>query len=193
MTEQTKTVIPVALLDANVLYPAPLRDTLMYLAVTVPVPVRWSQQIQTEWTQRLLEARPELDPDRLERTVRRMNQAVPEALVTGFEPLISELDLPDENDRHVLAAAIHAGASLIITANLKDFPRARLQKYGLKALKPDDFIMDLIKVAPQAVLEAIRMQRANLKNPPVTAPEFLGTLEQQGLKRVVEWLRQHKL
>ena len=193
MTDQAKKNIPVALLDANVLYSAPLRDALMYLAVTVPVPVRWSHQIQTEWTRHLLEARPELDPSRLERTVQHMDRAIPKALVTGFEPLISELDLPDENDRHVLAAAIHGGASVIVTANLKDFPRVRLQKYGMKALKPDDFIIDLIAVAPQPVLEAIHLQRANLKNPPATVPEFLGTLEQQGLRRVVEWLRQHKL
>ena len=125
--------------------------------------------------------------------MQHMDRAVPKALVTGFEPLISELDLPDENDRPVLAAAIHGGASVIVTANLKDFPRIRLQKYGIKALKPDDFIMDLIEVAPQAVLEAIRMQRANMKNPPATVPEFLGTLEKQGLRRVVAWLRQRKL
>ena len=185
MTDQAKKVIPVALLDANVLYSAPLRDALMYLAVTVPVPVRWSHQIQTEWTRHLLEARPELDPSRLERTVQHMDRAVPKALVTGFEPLISELNLPDENDRHVLAAAIHGGASVIVTANLKDFPRIRLQKYGIKALKPDNFIMDLIEVAPQAVLETIRIQRANLKNPPAKVPEFLSTLEGQGLRRAV--------
>lgn len=193
MAEQAKRpIIPVTLLDANVLYPAPLRDTLMYLAVTVPVRVKWSQQIQIEWTRRLLEARPELDPVRLERTVRRMNQAVPSALVTGFEPLIEQLELPDLNDRHVLAAAIHAGASVIVTANIKDFPRARLQRYGVVAQKPDAFIMDLIRLAPKPVLEAIRLQRANLKNPSVTALEFLSTLEQQGLIGVAAWLRSHR-
>jgi hypothetical protein len=181
--------LPVALLDANVLYPAPLRDTLMHLAVNVPVPVRWSAQIQAEWTRRLLEARPDLNPTRLERTVQQMNRAVPTALVAGFEPLIEQLDLPDLNDRHVLAAAIHGGTSVIVTNNIKDFPSAVLRKHGLVARKPDPFIMGLIEQAPKAVLEAIRLQHANLKSPPATKPEFLQTLESQGLKEVVTWLR----
>ena len=181
--------IPVALLDANVLYPAPLRDTLMHLAVNVPVAVRWSAQIQAEWTRRLLEARPDLNPNRLERTVQQMNRAVPLALVTGFEPLIEQLDLPDLNDRHVFAAAIHGGASVIVTNNIKDFPSAVLRKNGLVARRPDPFIMGSIEQAPKAVLEAIRLQHANLKNPPASKPDFLQTLESQGLKEVVAWLR----
>jgi predicted nucleic acid-binding protein len=181
--------LPVALLDANVLYPAPLRDTLMHLAVNVPVSVRWSAQIQAEWTRRLLEARPDLNPNRLERTVQQMNRAVPTALVTGFELLIEQLDLPDVNDRHVLAAAIHGGASVIVTNNIKDFPNAVLRKYGLVARKPDSFIMGLVEQAPKAVLEAIRLQHANLKNPPATKPDFLQTLQSQGLKEMVAWLR----
>ena len=51
-----------------------------------------------------------------------MDEHVPDCLVTGYEPLISGLSLPDADDRHVLAAAIHVGASLIITYNLSDFP-----------------------------------------------------------------------
>jgi predicted nucleic acid-binding protein len=184
--------LPVALLDANVLYPAPLRDTLMHLAVNVPVPVRWSEQIQAEWTRRLLEARPDLNPIRLERTVQQMNRAVPAALVTGFEPLIEQLDLPDVNDRHVLAAAIHGGASVIVTNNIKDFPSAVLRKHGLVARKPDPFIMGLVEQAPKAVLEAIRLQHANLKNPPASKPDFFQTLESQGLKEMVAWLRERR-
>ena len=52
-----------------------------------------------------------------------MDRHFPDALVVGFEPLIDGLTLPDADDRHVLAAAIRGQADVIITQNLKDFPR----------------------------------------------------------------------
>jgi predicted nucleic acid-binding protein len=184
---------PIALLDANVLYPAPLRDSLMHLAVTVPLEVRWTETIQQEWVTNLLEARPNLELARLERTVQQMNKALPNALVHGYESLIAGLALPDLDDRHVLAAAIHGGAKIIVTNNLKDFPQRHLKQWGIKACNPDVYIMEVIEAAPQAVLHAFKLQRANLKNPAVGVSEFLATLGLQGLQQVVHWLRQHKL
>lgn len=95
----------VVIYDACVLYPAPLRDLLMRLATTGLFAARWTSLIHDEWTRSLLSRRPEL-ADKLSRTVELMNQAVPDALVTGHEPLIEGLTLPDPDDRHVLAAAI---------------------------------------------------------------------------------------
>jgi hypothetical protein len=92
--------------DACVLFPAPLRDLLMRIAHAVLVRARWSETILDECFRNILIVRPELDPQVLARTRQLMNTAVADCVVVGFEPLVEGLDLPDPNDRHVLAAAI---------------------------------------------------------------------------------------
>ena len=119
--------------DACVLYPAPLRDFLMRLALTDLYRARWTDMIHDEWTRNVLKQRPDLKAEDLERTRSLMNAHVRDSLVTGFEHLIPAVELPDADDRHVVAAAIHGGASLIVTFNLKDFPSERLKPYNLAA------------------------------------------------------------
>ena len=109
--------------DACVMYPAPLRSFLMYLAVTGIYRARWTEQIHDEWIRNLLNNRPDLDPDKLQRTRELMNTNVPGAVVSGYEPLIGGLSLPDPDDCHVVAAAIQTRAEAIITFNLKDRPK----------------------------------------------------------------------
>lgn len=179
----------VALLDANVLYPAPLRDTLMHLAVARSYRPKWSALIHEEWIRNLLLNRPDLSRATLEGTRDAMQSAIPDALVEGFEPLIPTLSLPDEGDHHVLAAAIEGDADVIVTWNLKDFPQETLDAHGLVAQTPDEFIGELMDFDEDRVVLAIRRQRALLKNPPKTVEEHLQTLEEQGLKRVVGRLR----
>ena len=110
--------------DACLFYPAPLRDLMVRLAQTRRFRARWTERIHQEWVHALLHKQPELDRRQIERTVQLINQAVPDCLITDYEPLIDELELPDPDDRHVLAAAIRAGAQAILTLNLKDFPPA---------------------------------------------------------------------
>jgi hypothetical protein len=141
--------------DACVLYPAPLRDLLMHLALSDLYRARWSDLIHDEWTRNLLANRPDLNQDQLDRTRALMNAHVRDSLVDGFDYLIPVIDLPDADDRHVVAAAIHSGASLIVTFNLKDFPSASLQRYDIVAQHPDAFIVDLLDLQPAAVLEAV--------------------------------------
>ena len=105
--------------DACVLYPAPLRDLLMHLALSDLYRARWSEAIHDEWTRNVLLSRPDLAPAQLQRTRQLMNAHVRDCLVTDFEYLIPSLSLPDLDDRHVVAAAIHSGASLIVTFNLR--------------------------------------------------------------------------
>lgn len=111
-----------AFFDANVLYPSGLRNFLMHLAVTGIFRAHWSAQVHEEWIGNLLKNRPDLTRAKLERTRHLMDNALPDALVTGYEQLIDSIELPDRNDRHVLAAAIRCGASVIVTVNLRDFP-----------------------------------------------------------------------
>ena len=143
-----------ALLDANVLYPAPLRDLLVQLAYTRVYRARWTIEINDEWKRNLLIARPEL-ADRIARTQAVMHRALPDALVTGYESLIPTLYLPDLDDRHVLAAAVTSSANVIVTYNLRDFPSAILEPYGLVAQHPDEFFRVLIEAAPSEVLGCV--------------------------------------
>jgi hypothetical protein len=109
-------------------------------------------------------------------------------MVTGYESLINGLELPDPDDRHVLAAAIRCGAAAIITANLKDFPKEQLDKYETLAIHPDDFIMDLADLEPELLEIVAKEQRANLNNPPATAKEFVENLAHVGLPQVGAFL-----
>ena len=176
--------------DACVLYPAPLRDFLMRLALSDLFRARWSELIHDEWTRNVLANRPDLTPEQLDRTRQLMNAHVRGGMVSGFEHLIESVELPDPDDRHVVAAAIHAGASLIVTFNLKDFPASALERYNLHARHPDDFIVDLLDLQPAAVLKAAASHRRSLTNPPKTADEYLDTLLAQGLTQTVSSLRQ---
>lgn len=175
--------------DACVLYPAPLRDLLMHLALTDLYRARWSDAIHDEWIRGVLAKRSDLTLQQLERTRQLMNSHVRDSLVAGFEYLIPSIALPDPDDRHVVAAAIHGGADLIVTFNLDDFPAAALQPYNLTAQHPDDFVVDLYDLNPAKVLEAVAAHRRSLRNPPKTVDEYLDTLAAQGLTQTVALLR----
>jgi PIN domain len=179
----------VALYDACVLYPAPLRDLLMHLACTGMVHARWTDAIHEEWIRNLLANRPDLTRAQLEHTRALMERAVPDGLVRGYEPLIPTLTLPDADDRHVLAAAITAGAERIVTSNGVDFPHTALEPYGISAVHPDPFVAELFDAAPETVATAVRNQRRLLKNPPVTVAALTDTLLRLGLHQTVARLR----
>lgn len=178
--------------DACVLYPAPLRDLLMHLAVTGAYRARWSDQIHNEWTRNVLKSRTDLTQVQLNRTVECMNRAIPDCLVSDYEPLIQGLELPDKDDRHVLAAAIKCGASVIVTYNLKDCPQEALKPFDVEALHPDAFLSDIWDLDQAAVLEAVQRQRASLKNPTHTPRELLDTLLKQRLPEIVKHLSSYE-
>jgi hypothetical protein len=175
--------------DACVLYPAPLRDLLMRLALTDLYRARWSDQIHNEWITAVLRNRPDLSRQQLERTRSLMDAHVRDALVDGHQTLIPALELPDPDDRHVLAAAIKCGADLILTFNLDDFPEHALASYGIGACHLDPFLVDQLNLDGEKVCTAMRLHRAGLKNPSRTVEEFLATLEDQGLVRFTQAVR----
>lgn len=153
-----------AVYDANVLYPAPLRDLFIRLAQAGLVRARWTEAIHEEWVRNVLADNPSLSAERLTRTRTLMNEAVRDCLVTGYEDLVESLTLPDPDDRHVLAAAIRANAEVIVTFNLKDFPATALASYNIEAQHPDEFLVSLFDAAPGPVCGAVKRQR--LRNPP---------------------------
>ncbi|WP_249192517.1 PIN domain-containing protein [Burkholderia cenocepacia] len=133
-----------AVYDACVLYPAPLRDFLMWLGLSGRFRARWSQAIHEEWKRNLLINRPDLTRVQVDRTSDLMDRAIPDGLVEGYEALVAGLTLPDPDDRHVLAAAIRCGASVIVTFNERDFPNDLLAPYGIESQHPDEFVDNLL-------------------------------------------------
>lgn len=179
-----------AVYDACVLYPAPLRDLLLRLAVRGLFRAHWSAQILEESFRNILANRPDLSIKALERTRRLMNEAVPSAMVTGHEKLAGSVVLPDPDDRHVVAAAIRAGAQVVVTFNLDDFPSDALAEFEVVPQHPDDFVLNLIDLAPGVVCDVVREQAASLKSPARTVADLLDTLTRQGLLQSVARLRE---
>lgn len=175
--------------DACVLYPAPLRDLLVRLALTGRFRARWTAEIHDEWVRNLLRNRADLDGKQLERTVALMNAAVPDSLVIGHRELIAGLTLPDPDDRHVLAAAIRCSAGVIVTFNRRDFPDECLKPFGIEVQHPDQFIDDLFDLDPAAVVGAAQKQRHALKQPPINPDQYLEILHRQGLVQTVKNLQ----
>lgn len=179
----------VVLYDANVLYPSTLRDLLIRLAQAGRVQAKWTDQILDEVFDNLTANRPDLDPKKLARTRELMNRAVRDCLVTGYEPLVNALDLPDPDDRHVLAAAIKARAQVIVTNNLKDFPSAALEPWDMEAKSPDSFILDQIDLSREAVYGAVQRIADSREHPPATFSDVLVMLERDGLMESAAALR----
>lgn len=178
----------VALFDACVLYPAQLRDFLLRVALSDTFKARWTDQIHDEWIGNLLRDRPDIPPERLAHTRELMNRAVPDCLVTEYEPFIEQLTLPDPNDRHVLAAAIRCQAGVIVTQNLRDFPDAVVSRYGISVQHPDEFLSHLFDLKPGVVCAAVREMRMALTRPPKTVRELLDDLLKVGLPETVSLL-----
>lgn len=160
----------------------------MHLALVDLFRAKWTEAIHEEWIRNVLANRPDLTRVQLERTRMLMDLHVRDCLVEGYERHIRSLELPDVNDRHVLAAAISAKADVILTFNLKDFPAQTLAKYGIKAVHPDEFIVSLIEADAETVCLAAERQRSNLRSPFVDRDRFLDTLRRQDLPRTCELL-----
>ncbi len=179
---------PIAVLDACVIYPIRVCDLLLWLARVGLYGPRWSAAIHAEWTGHLAADRSDLTPEGVERRRLAMDAAFPGSLVTGYEELTGTIQLPDPDDRHVLAAAITAEAGHIVTTNLKDFPPAALAEYGVTAVHPDEFVVALAALQPDAVRAAARRLRANLIRRPVSVEAFLANLTRTGLPRTAAFL-----
>jgi predicted nucleic acid-binding protein len=179
----------VVVYDASVLYPNVLRDLLVRIAQARLVQAKWTDQILDEVFGSLTKNRPDLDPKRLARTRKLMNEAVADCLVTGYQPLIGSVELPDPDDRHVVAAAIRAQAQTIVTHNLRDFPETVLRQWDIEAQAPDQFILDQIDLDRQAVYGAVQRIADSGRNPPRTVNDVLNSLERSGIVAATAALR----
>ncbi len=178
------------ILDAAVLYPNLLRDILLQLATEGLFHARWTKDINEEWQRNLVKDRPDI-AEKLPKLVERMCDAVPDWEVYGYESLIDSLNLPDVDDRHVLAAAIVGHADAIVTPNLKDFPEDELQQYGIEVQHPDEFIMNQLELSATQALSALRQVRQRRKKPPLSVEEMISYAEKTGLAQVAQAMREY--
>jgi predicted nucleic acid-binding protein len=176
--------------DANVLYPSTLRDLLIRIA-QLPhlVQAKWTDKILDEALNAVRKNFPDISAEKASTLRERMNAAVRDCLVVGCEPLIEILDLPDPDDRHVLAAAIKVNAQLIVTWNRRDFPEGKLAPWGIRAKSPDDFVRDVIGIDAQAVWACVQQIVDSRTRRPVTIDDVLDQLATDGLVRSAATLR----
>lgn len=161
----------IVILDANVLFPFTLRDTLLRAAAADFYQARWSQQILDEMERNLV-SEVNVPPEKAAKLRATMEKYFPEAEVTGHESLIGGMQ-NDEKDRHVAAAAVKAGAQVIVTNNLDDFDPL---PDGIEAQSADEFLCNLFDLDPSTFIELLVEQAEDLKRPPRTFDELLGHL-----------------
>lgn len=183
----TASGIPIALLDANVLYGQFVRDVLLRLANAAFYEPRWTDRIQREWMDNLAANRPEL-VDRIRRVRNIMELRFPRARVTGYRGIEKSLAAIDAKDRHVAAAAVRAGASHLVTFNLRHFPADALAPYSVIPIHPDDFVVALAAGDRATVLAALEHQRMDMSRPAYTPPMYRAAVLRAGLPRLAELL-----
>ena len=179
-----------AFFDTNVLVPASIRDLLMQLATTGTFRAKWSQRVMDELRTVLID-RHGKPADKVDRMMTLMVEHALDPLVEGYEPTIAGLVLPDPDDRHVLAAAIHANAGVIVTCNLRHFPDPALAPLGIEAQHPDEFVANLLDLHPAVVLRSVRTILTRLNNPSMTPAELLDVYHRAQLVRTAVVLREY--
>ena len=178
----------VVVLDANALYPFRTRDVLLTFAQLGLFRARITSTIVDEWTSNLIANKPQLEAS-VRQQVEAIADAFEECFVLGFEPLIEGLELPDEDDRHVLAAAIKCSAQVIVTENLCDFPSEVLDQYGVEALSADDMLASTYDLYPIECAKALRIVRQRYSSPSFTPSEFLLDLTKCGMPKLAAMAR----
>jgi predicted nucleic acid-binding protein len=173
-------------LDTNVIYPLWTRDLLFWFAHHDLYTPKWSKHIFDEWVEVMI--RKGVSKSDAIGRAELVNQAFPDALVENYESLINTLQLPDVKDRHVLAAAIKTNASLIVTNNLKDFPKEYLSTFRLSAKCADDFFTDIIDLNHDTSVRAFRDLVLNKKKPPLDEFQILDIFRNNGLKDTADYL-----
>lgn len=173
-------------LDTNVLHPVTIRNLIFWLAHYDLFTIQWSKHIFDEWIGVM--KRFEIDDKTINSRIAAAERAFPFAMVENYEPLIEGLSLPDEKDRHVLAAAIKTNANVIVTNNLKHFPSDYLSTFGLCAKSPDDFICDTIDLNNEIAIKAFRKMVLNYTDPNFNELEVLDFLRNNGLKNSANYL-----
>jgi predicted nucleic acid-binding protein len=174
-------------LDICVLFPMYLRDILLRLAAAEVYQPLWSADILAE-LQHVLVREQVMPPENAERIIALMRDHFPEAEVTGYESLVPSMPC-DPGDRHVLAAAVASGAGAVVTVNLADFPAKAAAEYGLDILSPDDFLLDVLDLAPAAMIATLAEQVSGYRREPTTINGLMAALARSGVPSFADEIR----
>lgn len=178
----------ICVLDACVLYPAPVRDLLLHYAREKLYQPKWTVRIHEEWMRSLHKNRPDIDLKKLQGTRELMDETFADAMVMQYEACMLGLSLPDADDIHVLASALKSSATYIVTFNLKDFPKEMLSSHGVSAIHPDEFVARLTVQNPQEALRAFQRQVKFLRHPPLSPEQVLESLRKNHLNESADLL-----
>lgn len=167
-----------AFLDTCTIFGAALTDLLLELADQGAFRPLWSKDVLGE-LERVVVERRRVDPAAIASRIRTMREVFPDAEVKGYEDLVDQMTC-DAGDRHVVAAAVRANAEVIVTFNVKHFPRESLEPYDLEAVHPDEFLLDQLDLYRRTTLTAVDAIAAAYESPPMTTEEFLGLISKSG-------------
>ena len=174
------------ILDTNVIYPIEIRDLLFWFAHYDLYTIRWSQHIFDEWVDVM--QRKGISESEIQKRTGKARKAFPEALVENYESIIHSLNLPDNKDRHILAAAIKSNAQVIVTNNVIDFPAEYISRFGISAKTADEFLADIIDLNQTEALKAFRESVLNRRNPIMDEHAVLQVLRKHGLIDTANYL-----
>lgn len=173
-------------LDTNVIHPIVVRDVLLWFAQYDLYTPKWSEHIFEEWIN-LMKIK-QVPQEEIQKRISVINRAFPDAMVKNYHGLIKGLELEDEKDKHVLAAAIKTNANLIVTNNLRHFPEHYLNTFGLAAKSADDFATDIIDLNPKRALDAFMQMVSLKKKPELDAYQVLDLLRSNGMTQSANYL-----
>ena len=144
------------LIDTCVLYPTVMRQMVVGAAQAGAFTPLWSARILEEWRRAAAKLGPE-GQLQAESEIAALKAVLPQAEVDAPDSLIARMWLPDDNDIHVIAAAVFSSADAIMTLNAKDFPRGILAEEGLSRVDPDGYLFGVWQ-ADQALIEKVAVQ-----------------------------------
>ncbi|MFD8303234.1 PIN domain-containing protein [Streptomyces sp. NPDC059690] len=150
------------LLDAGVLLPGYARNTLLHVAAQKAYRPLWTRQIWECALQLAISAHPQADPTALQSQMLVIQTTFDDAMVDGWEHLVSTMTNPP-HDRHVLAAAVAGNADGVVTTNMGSFPASARQPYGVALYSLDEFLVDQLSQHTGEVLSALMTQAARLR------------------------------
>jgi len=172
-------------IDANVFFGARLRSLVLFMAQSKMFRARWTERVHDEWTRNVLSKR-NVDVEKLEYIKSCMNRSVLNCLVTGYEPLEQSFQLPDPDDRHILAAAIKTRADLILTFNAKDFPEDVVGPLGIEICNPDDFLLDLFGISEELFIGHVKADFEHYKAPKIAFDNYVADLRKAGIPKTAD-------
>ncbi|WP_137132227.1 PIN domain-containing protein [Rhizobium sp. FY34] len=176
-------------IDANVFFGARLRSLVLYMAQSKMFRARWTDKVHEEWMRNVADKR-NIDISRLEKIKACMDSSVLNCLVTGYEGLEASFELPDPDDRHILAAAVKTRADMILTFNDRDFPKHVVEPLGIEICHPDDFLLDQFGISEELFIAYVREDFQHYKAPPLTFDRYIEDLRKAGVPKTAKLIEE---